>query len=43
MKKSVLFTLLINIYDDLDYCSCFAARKKLEYLIKEITGGEDRK
>ena len=36
MKKSTLITLLINIYDDLDYCMCFAAKKKVEYLIEKL-------
>ncbi|BBG24127.1 hypothetical protein [Sulfuracidifex tepidarius] len=36
MKKSTLLMLLQNIYEDVDYCSCFAAKKKLEWLIKKL-------
>ena len=36
MKKSTLIMLLINIYDDLDYCMCFSAKKKLDFVIEKL-------
>lgn len=36
MKKSTLITLLINIYESLDYCNCFSAKRNLEFIINKL-------